>query len=153
MKRYGLVIILGLAVFAAGCSQSQSGVFGESNETTASQARAGRTIETGAGSYTRVEPETLRRIIENRNPLVINTHVPYEGELPATDRFIPYDQIAASSKLPEDKSAPVVVYCKTGPMSEQAAQTLLERGYTEVVDLGGGMDAWERAELPLKNRR
>lgn len=42
----------------------------------------------------------------------------------------------------KDKSAPLVVYCKTGGRSALAAQTLQELGYTNVKSLAGGFEAW-----------
>lgn len=157
MRRLISISVLGFAMLVAGCSQTgetgDSGQSGESNggaSGSGSETDAGTTITTGEGSYTRVEPETLRRIVDERDPLVINTHIPYEGELPATDRFIPYDRIGESPKLPNDKSAAIVLYCKGGPMSEQAAETLVDQGYTGVLDLEGGMDAWESAGFTLE---
>jgi len=41
-----------------------------------------------------------------------------------------------------DKSAKVLVYCRSGVESAQAAQTLLTLGYTSVWNLDGGMNAW-----------
>ena len=42
----------------------------------------------------------------------------------------------------KDKSAALVVYCKTGGRSALAAQTLQELGYTNVKSLAGGFEAW-----------
>lgn len=46
------------------------------------------------------------------------------------------------SVLLPDKQAPVVVYCRTGHRSAQAAQVLSELGYTNITDLAGGILAW-----------
>lgn len=35
-------------------------------------------------------------------------------------------------------------------MSEMAAERLVELGYTQIVNLQGGMAAWEEAGLPLE---
>ena len=35
------------------------------------------------------------------------------------------------------KETPVLVYCRTGRRSREAAQKLEELGYTEVYDMGG----------------
>lgn len=49
------------------------------------------------------------------------------------------------SVLLPDKKAPVVVYCRTGSRSAQAAQVLSELGYENVTDLAGGILAWNGA--------
>jgi rhodanese-related sulfurtransferase len=83
--------------------------------------------------------------------LVINVHIPYEGEIAGTDLFIPYDEIAAHSNLlPEDKDAGLVLYCMSGRMSTTAAETLASLGYTNLLHLDGGMRGWVEAGHPLE---
>jgi rhodanese-related sulfurtransferase len=53
------------------------------------------------------------------------------------------------SDLPPDKNAKVVIYCRSGNMSTQAAGELVQAGYTNIWELGGGMIAWKDAGLPL----
>lgn len=88
----------------------------------------------------------FRREMKNDKVTFINVHVPYEGEIEGTDAFIAYDKIVESSNLlPEDKSAPIILYCKTGRMSAEAVETVKKLGYTNVHHLTGGMDAWKRS--------
>ena len=42
----------------------------------------------------------------------------------------------------KDKSAPVVVYCKSGGRSALAAVALQELGYENVMSMAGGYEAW-----------
>ncbi len=49
-----------------------------------------------------------------------------------------------------DKTEPVMVYCKVGGRSHQAAVYLVENGFTKVYDMKGGILAWEKAGEPLK---
>jgi rhodanese-related sulfurtransferase len=81
--------------------------------------------------------------------VVINVHVPYEGEIPGTDANVPYDAIENSAVLPSDGSEPILLYCKTGEMSRIAAETLASMGYTNVQVLAGGMDAWDESGRSL----
>jgi phage shock protein E len=102
------------------------------------------------GTYTRVSPAELTTMMAKKDFPLINVHVPYEGELEGTDKFIPYDQIAANlDKLPSDKGAKIVLYCRSGSMSTTAANTLVGLGYTNVYELNGGMYAWKDAGLQV----
>lgn len=49
-----------------------------------------------------------------------------------------------------DKSKPVAVYCLAGGRSAKAVQYLVSEGFN-VVELAGGMNAWNKANLPVEN--
>lgn len=51
------------------------------------------------------------------------------------------------AEVPAD--SPVVVYCRSGNRSAQAADLLHEAGYTQVYDLGG-ITAWHAQGLPVQ---
>ena len=51
--------------------------------------------------------------------------------------------------MPADKNAKIVVYCRSGAMSSDAAQTLTRLGYTNIWDVDGGMMAWEKEGYQL----
>jgi Rhodanese-related sulfurtransferase len=92
-------------------------------------------------------------MLKAKDLYLVNVHVPYSGEIALTDAFIPYDQTARPiAKYPKDKHATIVVYCRSGHMSAIAANELVRVGYTNVLDLEGGMLAWEKAGLPLERR-
>ena len=104
----------------------------------------------GGGGYTNVDAPGLAAMLQNKSFPLINVHVPYEGEIEGTDRFIPFDKIDAHlAELPADKRARIVLYCQSGRMSAIAAQTLARHGYTDVWNLEGGMVAWARAGYAL----
>ena len=94
-------------------------------------------------SFARLDPAAFEERMKNEPAMVINVHVPYEGELSGTDAFIPYDKIRDDPRLPEDKATELLLYCRTGRMSEEAAVDLHEEGYTNIAHLEGGMKAWE----------
>ena len=85
--------------------------------------------------------------------VTINVHVPDEGDIPGTDLSIPFDQIGArSASLPAERGTPLAVYCRRGPMSATAVATLSNLGYVDVVELQGGMRAWEASGRSLERR-
>ncbi len=56
---------------------------------------------------------------------------------------------ARLGELPGDKAAPIVVLCKSGHRGALALMALQMNGYTNVKNLGGGINAWIAAELPV----
>jgi rhodanese-related sulfurtransferase len=92
----------------------------------------------------------LQAMLINKDFTFVNVHIPFEGNIAKTDKSIPYDQINQNlDKLPTDKNAKIVLYCRSGRMSEIAAVTLVGLGYTNIWNLSGGMVAWERAGLKI----
>ncbi len=107
----------------------------------------------GGGSYTDVNAAGLVSMLETKDFLLINVHIPYEGEIEGTDLLVPYNDIERNlDKFPADKGAKLVVYCRSGGMSAIAARTLVELGYTDVWNLDGGMIAWKDAGYTLVDR-
>ncbi|MCZ7662688.1 MAG: rhodanese-like domain-containing protein [Thermoleophilia bacterium] len=111
----------------------------------------GTVIRTPAGAgYLEITPNELAEMLESKDFLLINVHIPYEGEIEQTDLFIPFDQAAQRiSELPEDRSAKIVVYCRSDRMSGIAVQVWADAGYANLYDLNGGFVAWEDAGYPL----
>lgn len=98
-----------------------------------------------------VSPQEFTELAEAENAFVIDVHTPEQTHIPGTDTFIPYDQIQKNqSKLPEDKSAPILVYCRSGSMSAQASQKIAEFGYTNVYDLEGGTNAYKEQQVSVQ---
>jgi rhodanese-related sulfurtransferase len=53
------------------------------------------------------------------------------------------------TELKKHQEKPVVVVCKLGQHSGEAAKTLQEAGHTEVYKLTGGLTEWKAQSLPL----
>jgi hydroxyacylglutathione hydrolase len=68
-------------------------------------------------------------------------HIPGAINLPQAD---------LATRLPELSSEqPIYVVCLGGFRSRRATQFLMQRGFTDVVSVKGGTDAWQTAEKPL----
>jgi phage shock protein E len=101
--------------------------------------------EVTAPSFQTITSAQLATMLEDKNFAFINVHIPYEGEIAPTDAFIPFDEIGAKlDLLPADKDAAIVLYCRSGRMSEIAANELAALGYSNVSHLAGGMVDWEK---------
>lgn len=107
----------------------------------------------GGGGYRDISSWELNSMMTNKDFILINVHIPYGGEIDRTDMFIPYDEIAQDlGKLPADKGSKIVVYCMSGRMSTIAAEELARRGYTNILNLDGGMISWEKSGFTLIKR-
>jgi rhodanese-related sulfurtransferase len=64
--------------------------------------------------------------------------------------LVPMSAFAArAGELPAGR--PLMVVCHLGGRSAAAAGFLIRSGRTDVVNVRGGMDAWERAGLPVRH--
>ncbi len=56
------------------------------------------------------------------------------------------------SELKKHKDKPLIVVCKIGQHSSEAARMLKEEGYENVYRLTGGITEWKAQSLPLVNK-
>jgi molybdopterin/thiamine biosynthesis adenylyltransferase/rhodanese-related sulfurtransferase len=65
--------------------------------------------------------------------------------------FIPRGQLGdrIAAEVP-DKDTEIVVYCRSGARSGVGTAQLLSLGYTNVVNMAGGILAWDAAGLPIE---
>jgi rhodanese-related sulfurtransferase len=49
-----------------------------------------------------------------------------------------------------DKNQPVYIYCLSGRRSAAAASLLREKGFFQVTEMEGGINAWKQADKPLE---
>lgn len=56
--------------------------------------------------------------------------------------LLPVDLIASAPAVIDDVSKPVLVYCEHGVRSRHASQLLVAAGFTEVLNLSGGLAHW-----------
>lgn len=115
----------------------------------------GERVAVEGGAYWNISVAELQGMLSSADkPLLVNTHIPYQGDIAGTDISIAFNEIAEHlDLLPSDKDAPVVLYCRGGPMSVRAATTLAGLGYTRIYSLEGGFNAWSRAGMPMADNR
>ena len=132
------ILILIAAVILVGCR---------------SKSVTGETVTAVGGSYQNITYDELNAMLKNKDFVFVNVHIPFAGNLANTDLSIPYDQISVPenlSQLPDDKNAKIVLYCRSGRMSEIAAEELVSLGYTNIWNLTGGMVEWEQAGFEIE---
>jgi len=84
-----------------------------------------------------------------RPPFIVDVREPFElkafGAIPGIVNIPLGDLARSTSKLPRDKSTPIVVVCQSGSRSLTGAATLVKLGYLNVASLDGGTMGWLRA--------
>jgi rhodanese-related sulfurtransferase len=126
--------ILLLAMLVVACTKTSP----------ASEPSAQRPIKNADG-YVDITMAQLAGMMEEKDFVLVNVHVPFEGDLPQTDLSIPFSEIADHLDELPGKNASIVLYCRSGPMSTTAARELVKLGYTNVMELDGGFHAWSAA--------
>lgn len=111
-------------------------------------------VQVEGGNYYNITPHYLNAMLQKKDFLFINVHIPYDGEIANTDLFIPFDKIQnVLEKLPQDRSSKIVLYCRSGSMSVTAAKALVKLGFNNVWNLEGGMIAWKNNGYALLDKR
>ena len=120
------LLILAVSLFLAGCMVT-------------------KTSET-SGSYKTISSKEAQQMIEEHKDALIldvRTAAEYEsGHIPNAVNLSNEDIQAGKVDSLKDKSQLIMVYCRSGNRSRQAAQKLAELGYTNVVDFGG-IQSWQ----------
>jgi rhodanese-related sulfurtransferase len=98
-----------------------------------------------------ISPIDLADALPSKDFLLINVHVPYDGEIPGTDTHVDYQETEAlMTYIGDDLGTKVVVYCKMNPMALTAGNELVDRGYYAVRYVDGGMSGWVDAGFELE---
>jgi rhodanese-related sulfurtransferase len=104
-------------------------------------------------TYKNISVAQFAKMMDHKDFTLINVHIPYEGEIKGTDLLVPFNEIDRfKNQLPPDKTTKVVVYCLAGPMASIAAEKLVNLGYTQVMQLQGGLMAWRNFGKEVVNR-
>ena len=133
-----IIAVLGIAACTTATSESPASV----NESGVGQIVP---VDFG-GQYIDITPQELKTMLEEKDFFFVNVHIPYEGELPETDAFIPFDELEAHlSEFPQEEDAKIVLYCRSGSMSATVAREMVNRGFSNIYNLDGGFRAWSEA--------
>ncbi len=142
-RRPWMLLGSGLVVALVAVVAGWAILFGNAGTASPAGGSDGTVVQANGGHWTDITPDKLAAMLGAKDFTLLNVKTPYIGEIAGTDLYIPYDQVAArASELPKDKSAKIVVYCRSGNESALADQTLIDLGYTNIDNLAGGMNAW-----------
>ncbi len=105
----------------------------------------------GPGAASMVLPTEAIQLINHKNALVVDvrTDKEYQQGHIMNALHIPLGVLEDRvQELQAYKASPIVLVCRSGARSAQAAGKLRKLGFADVHNMGGGMLAWERASLP-----
>lgn len=93
-----------------------------------------------------ISPKEAERVITDHDPVILDVRTKTEFDSGHIEGAInvPIDNISENliaSVVPE-KSDTVIVYCKSGIRSSIASGEMEKMGYTGILDMAGGIDAW-----------
>ena len=101
-----------------------------------------------------VSPSQATQLINREDALVIDVREP--GEFGAGHilgaKNVPMSRVdsGGAEVAGKRKDRPVILYCDSGNRSAKAAAALRGQGYTRVLNLSGGIGAWQQAGLPVE---
>lgn len=102
-----------------------------------------------------ITPKELSQLLREKKVILIDIREPFEYEIEyiAGSRLIPFEELHVH-RLPVTSQKKVVLYCRSGKRSRQAAEYLLRQmeHYERVFDLavlGGGLAEWKEKKMPV----
>jgi len=96
-----------------------------------------------SSSYHKISASKAKSMMEDSNVIIVDVRTLEEyneGHI-AGAILIPNESISSvqPAQLP-DKDAVILIYCRSGNRSKQAADKLVAMGYTKIYDFGGIID-------------
>lgn len=102
--------------------------------------------------YSIVSPAEATQLINHNDAVVLDVREETEYATGHIVNSIHIPQSKLSSRITEldkYKNKPVIIGCRSGNRSAQACGILKKQGFEHIHNLGGGMMAWQNANLPL----
>lgn len=100
-----------------------------------------------------VNPARATELINREDALVLDVREPGEygaGHILGA-KNVPVARLDdGAAELAKRKDRPLIVYCDGSDRSAKAAAALKRLGFTRVVNLSGGLAAWQQAGLPVE---
>jgi rhodanese-related sulfurtransferase len=106
--------------------------------------------------YKALRPAELTGLMNRENALVIDLSASNDfekGHIAGSKSVQPSQFDPENKLLANAKELPVVVVCRNGQGSADAAKRLKKAGFKQVYWLDGGIGAWQSADLPLVKGR
>ena len=99
-----------------------------------------------------VNAQQATNLINREDALIVDVRDPGEygaGHILGA-RNVPVARIDSAASELKRKDRPLIVYCQGGERAPKAAAALRAQGFARVVNLSGGIAAWQQAGLPVE---
>ena len=106
--------------------------------------------------YKKVSTTGAISLINNQDPVILDIREPFEhakGHIQNSINIPAPKLDKRMNELEKYKSKPMMVVCQTGTRSSASCKKLYKEGYSEVIHLMGGIQAWEDHKLPLMRKK
>lgn len=93
------------------------------------------------------------QLMNHKDALVLDVREKneYDAGHILNSKLIPLGKLAErAGELEKYREQPIVVICRSGQRSLSATAALNSKGFTQVYNLDGGIQAWQKANLPLE---
>ena len=100
-------------------------------------------------TYEQISPQEAKKRMDNEEDVIIldvRTQEEYDSGHIKNAVCLPNEDILSEPDILPDKGQQILVYCRSGNRSKQAAQKLADMGYENVLEFGGILD-WPYPEL------
>ena len=98
---------------------------------------------TDKAAYHKISVEEAYEMMASQEVVVVDVRTREEHESGHIENAVLVPNESIGSEMPEalpDKEATLLIYCRSGRLSKEAAQKLLSLGYQNVYDFGGVID-------------
>lgn len=97
---------------------------------------------TSESSYHKISAQEAKEMMQSQDVIIVDvrTQAEYNEGYIENAILIPNESISEAPRELPDKNAIILVYCRSGNRSKQAADKLVALGYTNIYDFGGIID-------------
>jgi rhodanese-related sulfurtransferase len=103
-------------------------------------------------NLTTISPKQLHDVVQAGQPVElidVRTPVEFREVHVSFARNVPLDQLDGAAISAGRNGQPLYVICRSGNRATQACQRLAAAGFTNVINVEGGTQAWDAAGLPV----
>jgi rhodanese-related sulfurtransferase len=145
MRYRASVLLLGILLIVAGCSQN-------SDKAAAQKSNPLGSSHIAAKGFKSISPaDAVKLMKERKDLLVVDVRTPQElrnGRIDGSVLIPMWEILQGKRSLPKD--GPILLVCAVGGRSYGVGQILEKKGWPEIYNLSGGLARWKREGYPVK---